>query len=82
LWLNGGKVLVVNLLKEARLEKGISQKELADKTHISVGEISQIENGQRMPGIDIALYLCHALDVDLKKVFYLTEKEKESGKYK
>ena len=36
-------------LKKARVDKGISQQELADKVNLKQASISQFEKGQRMP---------------------------------
>lgn len=53
------------VLRELRMEKGISQETLGfdaerDRTYISL-----LEKGRRSPTLDTMLALCHALDMTL-----------------
>ena len=58
-------------LREARKNKGLSSKELAEVTGLSVAVISHIENG-RSDGSstkrEVADALCDALDVEVKGI--------------
>ena len=45
-------------LKELRIEKGLTQKQLADKVQISQAIISLYEKNVRMPTVDIIIALC------------------------
>jgi transcriptional regulator with XRE-family HTH domain len=47
--------------KQYRLAKGLSQRELAERTGLSRTAITMIESGQRNP----TLFVCHALAIAL-----------------
>jgi transcriptional regulator with XRE-family HTH domain len=51
-------------LKELRLSRGISQKDLADKISLTPSFISQLENNQISPSLSSFLQICTALNVD------------------
>lgn len=51
-----------NRFKEIIKEKKISQKELAEKTQINAGNISQILNNNNQPSLDYFLRIWIALD--------------------
>lgn len=59
-----------NRLKEARLEKGFSQAQLAKLVGVSRNTISSIETGQFNPTAKLALILCVALDRKFEEIFY------------
>ena len=59
-----------NRLKEARMEKGLSQMQLADMVGVSRNTISSIETGQFNPTAKLALVLCIALDKKFEELFY------------
>ena len=42
-------------LRELREEAGLSQKKLSEKTSVSAASIGYYENGEREPGLDIAM---------------------------
>lgn len=48
-------------LKRARLNAGLSQKALAELAHMSQGEISVLEAGQREPGLLSIVYIARGL---------------------
>lgn len=50
-------------LHEARVRRGLTQKELADKTGVTVVAISRYENGHRSPRMQIAKRLGKILGV-------------------
>ena len=56
------KLVLKNNLKTIRLEKNISQQQLADMVGVSRNTISSIETGQFNPTAKLALILCIALD--------------------
>ena len=64
-----------NNMKEIRNRQGITQVELVMKTGISQGEISEIENGKIVPGIERTLILCRALDCKPDDLFQLEQEE-------
>ena len=57
-------------LKEARLKKKLSQRELSDKTEISASYIQQLELGhRRTPSVKILFTLAKALDITVDDLF-------------
>lgn len=63
-------LILKNRLKEARMEKGLSQRELAEMVGVSRNTISSIETGQFNPTAKLALILCIALDKRFEDLFY------------
>ena len=59
-----------NHLKEARLEKKLSQSQLAELVGVSRNTISSIETGQFNPTAKLALILCIALDKKFEELFF------------
>ncbi|MEK4485408.1 helix-turn-helix transcriptional regulator [Psychrobacillus sp. FSL H8-0484] len=59
-----------NNLKVARVEKHLSQTELAKLVGVSRQTISSIETGQFNPTAKLALILCIALDKKFEELFY------------
>lgn len=59
-----------NSLKQARIEAGLSQTELAEKVNVSRNTISSIETGQFCPTAKLAALLCIALDKKFEDLFY------------
>ena len=64
------KLILQNNLKEIRIEKNISQQQLADIVGVSRNTISSIETGQFNPTAKLALILCVALDKRFEDIFY------------
>ena len=64
------KLVLKNNLKAIRLEKNISQQQLADMVGVSRNTISSIETGQFNPTAKLALILCIALDKKFEELFY------------
>lgn len=56
-------------IKTRRKEKGITVQELADKSNVSKGLISQIENGRTMPSLLVLIEIIKSLDTDLNVFF-------------
>jgi len=61
---------IFRTIKEERLKKGITVRELAEKTKISPANISNIENGKQNPGIKILIKIVKALklNIEIKKL--------------
>ena len=64
------KLELKNNLKAIRLEKNISQQQLADMVGVSRNTISSIETGQFNPTAKLARMLCIALDQRVEEIFY------------
>lgn len=52
-------------IKELRHEKNLTQRALAEKTHLSYGFISDIENGNRTPSLNTLNKITEALGVSV-----------------
>ena len=57
--------LFAKMLRKIRTDKGLSQRELADKICVTRSAITHWENGSRMPDSDTIARLCQFLDVNL-----------------
>lgn len=71
--------LLGEILKERRIEKGLSKNKLAQYVGISQPEVTRIENGTRtVPNIITLIYMCEILGLDfinlLKITGYVDEK--------
>lgn len=64
------KLILKNRLKAARMEKKLSQSQLAILTGVSRNTISSIETGQFNPTAKLALILCIALDKKFEELFH------------
>ena len=64
------QLILKNRLKEARMEKKLSQAQLAELVGESRNTISSIETGQFNPTAKLALVLCIALDKKFEELFY------------
>ena len=64
------KLVLKNNLKAIRLEKNISQQQLADMVGVSRNTISSIETGQFNPTAKLALIMFIALDKKFEDIFY------------
>ncbi len=57
-------------MKQARLEKNLSQTELAKNIGVSRQTINMIENGSYNPTIELCIRICKELDVTLNDLFW------------
>ncbi|NLC88172.1 MAG: helix-turn-helix transcriptional regulator [Clostridiaceae bacterium] len=64
------KLVLKNRLKEIRMEKNVSQAQLAEFVGVSRNTISSIETGQFSPTAKLALIICIALDKKFEELFY------------
>ena len=60
---------IVQAMINARKMKGITQKELSERTGIAQGDISKLENGNGNPSIKTLQRLAAAMDMSLKIEF-------------
>lgn len=62
-------------VKELRIQKGLTQEELADRAELSKGFISQLERDLTSPSIATLVDILQCLGTDLKDFFNDTEEE-------
>jgi transcriptional regulator with XRE-family HTH domain len=75
-------------LREIRISRNMSQKELAEKVNLTPGFISQIENNQIVPSITSFIQICEVLGVSASEILsekkieekYVIKKEEIFGK--
>ncbi len=65
--------LLGEILKERRIEKGLSKNKLAQYVGISQPEVTRIENGTRtVPNIVTLIYMCEILGLDFINLLKIT----------
>lgn len=57
---------IIQALIDARKQKGITQKELSEKTGITQADISRIENGSRNPSLAMLKRLANGVGMRIK----------------
>jgi transcriptional regulator with XRE-family HTH domain len=57
-------------LREIRIQKALSQRELSKRSGLPSSQISRIENGYRVPSLETLERITAALGVPLSYVFY------------
>ena len=60
---------VTNKLRQARLEKNLSQAELANTVQCDVQSICRYETGKRCPSLEIALRISVAVEKSVNELF-------------
>jgi putative transcriptional regulator len=66
---------VRNRLKEARLQKGLTQESLASTVGVTRQTVIAVEKGKFVPSVKLALAFAWALGVPMAEIFWL-----DSGK--
>ena len=59
-----------NNLKQIRIEKGLTQEEVAEKIGLTRQAISGYESGKRLPSIDILTTLAEVYEVSIESILY------------
>lgn len=62
-------LLFSNTLRKLRIEKGLSQQELADKVYVTRSSVVRWETGIRLPDTAMISRLAKALGVDVHTLF-------------
>ena len=65
----GKDMEIGNRLKELRIQKGLTQEELADRAELSKGFISQLERDLTSPSIATLIDILQCLGTDLSDFF-------------
>lgn len=60
-------------MKIARIEKDLSQEQLAEKIGVTRQTISMIEAGKFNPSLQLCISICKALDKTLNDLFWETQ---------
>ena len=60
--------LLGDVLRSARMQRGMTLRELSAEARVSLGYISEIERGQKEPSSELLAALTTALDVPLSQV--------------
>ena len=66
-----------NRLKELRIQKGLTQEELADRCELSKGFISQLERDLTSPSIATLVDILQCLGTDIREFFSESPKEEQ-----
>ena len=67
----GGRLKsVAERIKEARLEKGLTQAQLAEKCGVSDAAIQMYEIGQRVPRDSLKIVLASVLEKPVQDLFF------------
>ncbi len=64
-------------LREIRISRKMSQKELAEKVNLTAGFISQMENNQIIPSITSLIQICEALGIEASKILSKNKTEEK-----
>ena len=67
-------------LREARLRKGISQEELAERLAVSPTHLKHIESGHRKPSIEVFLSMTEILDFSTDQFVFSRDKTEFASK--
>ena len=60
--------LLGDVLRERRLEQGLTLRQVSAEARVSLGYISEIERGQKEASSELLASLCSALDTPLSEV--------------
>ena len=60
--------LLGDVLRDARMQRGMTLREVSADARVSLGYISEIERGQKEASSELLASLCAALDVPLSDV--------------
>ena len=60
--------LLGDVLRERRMERGMTLREVSKQARVSLGYISEIERGQKEASSELLASLCGALDAPLSDV--------------
>lgn len=66
-----GSVSLINRVKIARVQAGLTQQQLADKTGVTRQTISLIEKGAYNPSLNLCLDICYAVHATLNDLFWV-----------
>ena len=59
-----------SVIKSARLERRLTQKQLADRLSISPHHLKAIENKKKTPSCDLLFFIIRELEISADTIFY------------
>jgi transcriptional regulator with XRE-family HTH domain len=62
------RVILGEVLKEYRLEKGMTLRDISEKSSVALGYVSEIERGHKEASSEILENLAYGLDVPLYQI--------------
>lgn len=65
---NMDQIKIGSFLKELRLEKGLTQGQLAERINVSNRSVSRWETGNTLPDISILIELAEFYEADIKEI--------------
>jgi putative transcriptional regulator len=68
------KKIFNNHIQECRLQRGLTQEELADLVGVSRQTIISIEKGNYVPSLELAFALAHVFKSTVEKLFFISKK--------
>ena len=71
-------MLFAEMLKKLRLEKGLTQRELAERVYVTRSAVVRWENGSRLPDAAMITRLSDALGADIGMLFSVAAESDES----
>ena len=71
------EIIIKNKLKLARVEKDLTQEQLADLVRVTRQTIGLIEMGRYNPSLKLCLAMSKVLDKGLDKLFWIGEENNE-----
>src|SRR5687767_15663953 len=60
---------IAQKIRDTRLEKNLTLQELANRTQVSKGLLSKIENSRTIPSLPVFVTLIQSLEISLKEFF-------------
>lgn len=68
------QAVLINRVKDFRLELGLTQEDLAEKVGVTRQTIISTEKGVYAPSVTLAILLCKALKKNVEEVFSINKK--------
>lgn len=62
---------IKDIIREYRKKNNMTQKELADRSNISLRALSNYENGSRIPPLEMLIKISNVLDIPLDELSYI-----------
>lgn len=62
--------ILSNTIRDARMKKGLTQEELAERLDITIGHLQHMEGGRRKPSVQILFRLMEELDFSVDALVF------------